>query len=389
MKKVILVLIFAMSIYIVNAQKSKVVSAYNYIKPQYNELAKAQEAIDAAVVHESTANSEKAWYYRGMVYHAIFQSTDENFRDLHETPLREAVDSYIKAYELDEKGKYKDDIVTRLKTASVQFLNKGIGDFNAQEYALAMQAFENAVYVTSHEIINEIDTMAVFNAAIAADRAENFEKAVEFYAKTAEMRYEGSKVYLFLSNAYKAKGDTASSLDALKQGIEAWPEDNNILMVDMINYYLTANKTEDALEYLFKAVEKDPENYSYLFAIGTLYDKKQKYDEAIEYYAKTLAIKEDFFDAQYNLGAVYYNKAVAHYTAANDIPPSDQAGYDAEIASAKEQLKLAQPYLERAYELNDSDISTIQSLKEIYVRLQMYDKSKELKARLDELGTGN
>lgn len=390
MKKVTLILILLLSIGLANAQKSKVVSAYNYIKPQYNELDKAKEAIDAATVHESTANWDKTYYYRGQVYHTIFQSTDEKFRALHDNPLREAVDAYVKALELDEKGRYEKDIINRLNTAAVQFLNKGIGDFNAQEYEKALEAFGNAAYVNGLPQINKIDTMAIFNAAIAADRAEKYDEAVKYYTKATELKYEGPKVFVFLSNAYKAKGDTAGSVTALQNGIEMWPEDNNMLMVELINYYLTAEKSDEALAYLERAIEKDPSNYTYDFAIGTLYEKKEDYDNAITHYQKSIDLNAEFFDSQYNMGAVYYNRAVAHYAKANDIPPSDQAGYEAEIEKAKEQLKLALPFLEKAYELKDDDISTLQSLKEIYVRLQMYDKSKEMKARLDEVtGGGN
>jgi tetratricopeptide (TPR) repeat protein len=385
MKKGTIILILIMSVCALNAQKANVVSAYNFIKPQYNELGKAKEAIDAATVNEKTAMWDKTWYYRGMVYHAIYQSQDSTFQALHENPLKEAVDSYVKALELNEKKNYEKDIVGRLNTAAVQFLNKGITDFNKADYEGALNSFINSVYVNGLPQINIIDTMAMFNAAIAADRAQNYDKAIEYYGKAASYRYEGPKVYVFLSNAYTAKGDTIGGVDALKQGIEMWPEDNNMLMVELINYYLTADKTDEAMAYLEKAIEKDPENFSYYFAIGTLYEKKENYDKAIDYYQQTLDIKPDYFDAQYNMGAVYYNKAVSHYATANDIPPSDQKGYEAEIAKAKEQLQLSLPFLEKAYELKDDDISTLQSLKEIYVRLQMYDKSKEMKARIDEL----
>ena len=124
MKKVTFILILIMSVFILNAQKANVVSAYNYIKPQYNELEKAKEAIDAATVNEKTALWDKTWYYRGMVYHAIYQSQDSVFQGLHENPLREAVDAYVKALELDEKKKYEKDIESRLNTAAIQFLNK-------------------------------------------------------------------------------------------------------------------------------------------------------------------------------------------------------------------------------------------------------------------------
>ncbi|MCK5823601.1 MAG: hypothetical protein KAG95_06330, partial [Bacteroidales bacterium] len=61
MKKIVFVLVFIMSVVYLNAQNSKVVSAYNYLKPQYNELGKAKEAIDIASKHEKTKLKAKTW----------------------------------------------------------------------------------------------------------------------------------------------------------------------------------------------------------------------------------------------------------------------------------------------------------------------------------------
>ncbi|MCK4664196.1 MAG: tetratricopeptide repeat protein [Bacteroidales bacterium] len=383
MKKTAIFLVLIISMLSINAQQSKVVSAYNYIKPQYNELGKAKEAIDEASKHEKTIGKAKTWYYRGQVYHAIYQSTDTNFQDLHETPLTEAVNAYIKAIELDEKEQYKKDCIGRLKIASVQLLNKGINDFNANDYSKALDDFENSIRINSLEYINEIDSMAIFNAAIAADRNKNYDKAIKYYNETIDLKYEGSKVFLFLSNVLKTQGDTIASIEKIKDGIDAYPDDNNSLIIELINYYLATNKSEEALGYLKIAIEKDSLNHSFHFAEGTIYDRMEEYDKAIKCYAAAIELEEDFFDAQYNIGAVYYNRAVQHFNVANDIPQNKQKEYEDEIVKAKEQMKSALPYLEKAHELNEKDLSTMQSLKEIYVRLQMYDKSKEIKAKMD------
>ena len=101
--------------------------------------------------------------------------------------------------------------------------------------------------------------------------------------------------------------------------------------------------------------------------------------EALKSYLKSIELNKEIFDSQFNTGILYYNKAVDHFMAANDIPTDKQQLYDQEIKLANEQLKIALPYLEKAHKLNEKDILTIQSLKLIYTRLQMYDEAKKMK----------
>ena len=97
MKRTALTLILILGISGVFAQSAKVVSAYNYMKPQYNELDKAKESIDQAAQHPKTSMEAKTWYYRGQVYYKLFQSTDEKFANLDDNPLLVAYKSFVKA----------------------------------------------------------------------------------------------------------------------------------------------------------------------------------------------------------------------------------------------------------------------------------------------------
>lgn len=105
MKRLLILLVFISGFFHLNAQKSKVQSALNYIR--YNELNKAIEAIEAAKDHEKTMAWAKTWFVRGQVYHAVFESQDSTVHNLTENPLKEATDSYLKCIELDEKTSTK------------------------------------------------------------------------------------------------------------------------------------------------------------------------------------------------------------------------------------------------------------------------------------------
>lgn len=370
MKKLAFLLALVFSVAVLSAQNSKVQSALNYSKPQYNQLDKAQEAIELAIKHEKTKGKAKTWKVRGQVYQAIANSKDENFQKLSENPLEIALESYKKALELDEKGRYTNEIENQLKFIGINMVNKGIDYFNKNEFLQALKMFEFSLAIDEIVDPGKIDTMVIFNAGIAADRGKDYDKAVKYYKKSTKLKYEGSKVYGFIANIEKERGDTIAYVKALEEGIDAYPSDNNILMVELINYYLNKDASNIALQYLNKAIEKDPTNHTFYFAQGALYDKLKEFDNAKASYDKAVEIKPDYFDAYYNLGALFFNKGADMLKEANNIPPNEQKKYDAAVKESFKELEKALPYLEKAHEIDPTEKSTMLTLKEIYFKLR-------------------
>ncbi|MFN9951677.1 MAG: hypothetical protein ACK55I_01145, partial [bacterium] len=96
-------------------------TAYNYLR--YDNLDKAKEAIDGAVVNETTIGFAKAWYYRGKIYQAIFESKNEKFAALKPGSLQTARISYEKTLELDSKNEFREDVIGRLEILASLSLN--------------------------------------------------------------------------------------------------------------------------------------------------------------------------------------------------------------------------------------------------------------------------
>ena len=119
-----------------------------------------------------------------------------------------------------------------------------------------------------------------------------------------------------------------------------------------------------------KALSDDPQNASLYFAKGTLHDKLNDIDEAVKAYSKAIEIDPKFFDAYYNLGAVYFNNGVKLVEQANKVPARDVEKYDALMADAGKEFKKALPYMEKAYEVNPSSKEVIEALKNIYFRFR-------------------
>lgn len=380
---ILFVLLFAISS--VFAQKGKVTSALSY--KEAGKLDKAVEAIEETIdasnpKTEGSVTWPRTWEVRGEIYQAVFQSKDENYKKLSADPLTVAYDSYMKALQLDDKDRFSKSVKIKLTLLIGDLTNQAVAGFNEEAYEKAMKSFEQIMAIEQTPVYkaedpNAVDTVIIFNAGLAAYNAKQYDKAIEYYKQAAKYKYNGAKTYSLIANSYFQKKDTVGALQVLQDGLKEY-SDNGILLVEVINVYLNANKIDAAMKYLDIAIAQDPKNASYFFAQGTLYDKLQKPEEAANSYLKAIEYKEDYFDAYYNLGALYYNKGVKQVDVANLVPSSQPDKYEEEKNKADIEFKKAIPYMEKAHEINPTDKFTLESLKTLYYRLKMLDKHAEI-----------
>ena len=389
-KAIILVNLAALIILAGCSPRTKVTSSQNLkdtgkLKEAVNTI---EEAIDPSNEKaEKTLEWPRTWEVRGEIYQAIYQSEDESVKSMVENPLTESLQSYKKALELDEKDRFENSIKVKLTLLTNDLTNQAVEAFNDEDYNKALNSFEQILDIQDIDVIEEdnpgtVDTVIIFNAGLAAYNAQKFDKAIEYYSEAAEHGYNGARTYSLIANAYQLNKDTLGALDALKEGFEKYPEDNNIL-TNMIQIYLDMDKTDEAMKYLDMAIAQDPENATYHFAQGTLYEKIENNEKAIESYKKAIEADPEFFNAHYNLGALYYNEGVQQIEVANSIPTSENERYAEELGKADKWFEKALPYMEKCHELQPEDNMSMESLKNLYYRLKMMDKYNEM---LEKLG---
>jgi hypothetical protein len=280
-------------------------------------------------------------------------------------------------------------------------LNKGIDNFNNKDFVGALENFEKSVNLKK-TALNEIDTLVLVNCGVAAERANNFGKAVEYYKQLADMKFvmdkEPGKIYFLLASAYKQANNDAAYLSTIQEGRKAYPNDKN-LIIEELNYYIKANKTQEAIGNLNLAIEKDPQNAVLHYNLGTLYDNlanpkdpksitEKDYNEyftkSTEAYNKAITLKPDYFDALYNIGAMYFNKAVKMQEAANAI--TDNKKYNEASAKADKVFAESLPFLEKAEQVNTDDKDTyrglLETLKKLYMMMNQADKAKAVSEKL-------
>jgi tetratricopeptide (TPR) repeat protein len=398
MKKISLAtLLVCLSAFYCFAQKPKVQTAWNYYKPPYQEYDKAKQAIDEAAVHEQTAGMAKTWYYRGLIYFALYKS--EKYGQLCDNCLVTAYESFQKSLQIEPNNEWKDEInLAHIPNIVSKLFQEGSKAFEQTDYKTSLDRFSLA------EQIYPNDTIAILYTAYSAERAGDTARAIKNYSKLVGMKFNDDNIYLSLANLYGEKNDTTNAMKTIQEGRKLYPDSIDLINGE-INLFLKAGRSEEATNGLNVAISKDPSNALYYLALGSAYEnlanpkdknhkelpKSARYAEymskAEESYKRGIAVKPDDYQLNYNLGAMYFNQAAEMVNQANDLK-SDEEFRKAEV-KFKQKFLDAQPYLEKAMATNpkiaDEDKavqeSTLVSLKQLYLKTGQTEKFEQLKSK--------
>lgn len=367
-------LLFVASVF---GQKAKVQSAYNYLR--YNELDKAKENIDAATLDPTTAIMAKTWMYRGQIYYAIGTSKDTAIKSLHANPLEESYNSFSKAYEFDTKKIDINELNTHFGQLISPSFNRALDYYNKKEYAQAVPYFERCALI--NQKFNILDTLSYFNAGLSAEKGQKYDDALKFYDICLKTGYAGPTMYSNIAHVYRLKGQKTEALGIIKQGREKYPNNQDIINYEF-SIYLDDNDFEGALKSIDASISNSPNNPIYHYNKGFLYDQKKDIDNAATSYSKALELDPGYFDAYYNMGALYFNKGADLINESNDLPLNQAAKSDELRKQAEGFFGKALPFLEKAHSLRPDDKNTMISLKNIYARTNQNEKYKEINDKL-------
>lgn len=376
MKRILFLLLVAASVS-ASAQSSKVVSAYNAMKAA--EFDKAAEYIDVATLNEKTMGDEKTWRYRGQIYQQIAVN-QKDFGITKDVAVKTALASFEKALQLDTKGRWEDENTLGRDQCRNIMLNMGIEAYNEKDYGLSRDMFMGAAEASERSGVT--DTLAIYNAGLAAEQAEDYTTALTQYGLAAEKGYLGAQMYVYIANVYTGMEDTEGYLKTIQDGRVKYPEDADLIVYEL-NYYLKNGQYEEAENNLKLAIAKEPDNKQLHFSLGVVYDNLGQTDKAAMAYQDAINVDGEYFDAVYNMGALYFNNGVEMNNAANEI--EDNTKYQAKKDEAKASFVTALPFLEKAHELDSKDLGAMQSLKTLYASIGETEKYKAIKAEMDNL----
>ena len=302
---------------------------------------------------------------------------------IHPDPLAEAKKAVDEAVKNNGDGKADADIVKVITNLKVAYETDAVIAYESKDFKKSYSGFMQVIELNKiPQMNNKIDTLDIYYAGRAALESQDYKEANRLFELVASYNYDDPYLYVFQKQSYFASGDTASGVKVITEGFKKYP-DNQSIMIEIINYYLVSDQTDEALRLLGVAKAADPQNVSYPFAEGTLYDKMGKVVEAEKCYKTCLEMDPEFFNANYNLGVLYFNNAVKIYEEASKI--SDNTEFEKKQAEGDEMLKKAIPYMQKANQIDPTDRSSLETLKTVFYRLKMDSQYQEVVKKLNEM----
>ena len=399
MKRVLFSMVLLMAVSFAFAQERNVKEAKSIAGEVKPDFAKAEQLINEALTNPETKDNAATWDVAGYIQKRINEKEMENayLRKPYDTlkvynSVLNMYNYYVKCDELaqipNEKGKIKNKYRSaNSKTILAErpnLINGGIQYFNLNKNEDALKYF--AAYVDAATLpmmekdnLREKDTIlpqVAYYATLAADRVGDKDAVMKYAQYALKDKENGQFAMQLLTDAYKAKGDTAKWVEKLQEGIVKFPE-NQYFFANLVDYYSSSNQNDKAMQFADDMLAKDPNNKLYLYVKAYLYHNMKDYEKAIEFYKKTLDIDPAYAEACSNLGLVYLLQAQEYADKAPaDINDPNYATAQAEI---KKFYEAAKPYYEKARELKpDQKDLWLQGLYRVYYNLNMGPEFEEI-----------
>ena len=413
MKNQVLAISLVLISMIAFGQKSELKTAEKAIKA--GEFASALVAVNSVDAMLATMDSKyKAKYYfikaQALAGQSNYAAAADSFNNLFDYEIEIGKNKYTKL----AKPMF-GALIQKVSTKAIDLYS------NDKNYKDAATSF----YLTYK--LSPTDTTFLYNAAISASSAKEYDAALVYYRELKKIGYTGiTTQYLAVSietgkvedlgsknqrdlmvkaKQYKEptdkvseskqadivknigyilvnQGKTEEAIVALQEARKANPKDVNLILNEA-QLYIKLDKMDKFGALMEEAVKLDPTNPTLFFNLGVVNANEGKIEEAVAYYKKAIELKPDYGDA-------YMNLAVAMLAEEKEIIEemnnnlSDYDKYDALLAKQKILYKKALPYLIKADTIERSE-GTVRTLLNMYDTLEMFEEADALRPIYKEM----
>ena len=309
-------------------------------------------------------------------------------KSVKENLAETAIESLKKAYEMDPKSGSK--IIPLAQSLANALAQQGdvlnsIGNilesgyafelaFRAQSIVPEAQANYGNLYNAGMQYTMHASSLEGEEAIAAFERGEKiFNEAL-----AAGYNDEVGNIYYFLFHSYYGQREKnreeylAKSKEALLTGIKLYPK-NTTILDGLMNFYTAevgVGDPAELTEMIEKSLQDDPTNYDLWFGRGRVYNAMKNYDECIKSFEKCAEIDPNGFESNFYVAYFIIEKANALVETLNSTPNMSYEAYNAENEKINLVFAEAIPWLEKAHELNPTDIASIEYLNGICFRLR-------------------
>lgn len=414
MKTKSVLLLCALTTFGAFAQKSVVDEVDNILDKMSPDYKSAAEKIVPALTNDETKSDAKTWFLGGKANFGIYD------QEMVKLQLGQAADSVLmsnallKGYDyfktalpldtvkqVDKKGQYKlnkdgsikvktkysKDIVNLLMGHHNDFSIAGNLMYNKGNYKEAGQLWD--VYVKMpYSGIADRDKFAVpdstvaemaFFEGVALWQGEDLKGAIDAFAMARKLGYQKKEAYDYALSCMANLQDTIGIVELAKEANKVYGKEDSQYIKLIINDNINHNQYDEAQALIESAIAGNPNSADLYNLMGFICEQKKDDEQAFANYKKATELDPNFAPAQFNAGACIVRKAAVVREKVNKL-----TGAEYQNAINNELMPLyreALPYIEKAYELDNTDMSAKRVLSNLYYQLGDEAKLNALEGR--------
>ena len=417
MKKQIITLSLGLMTVLAFGQKKQLKTAEKAIKmQQYSEALSAISSLDGLLAGMDEKYKAKYYFLKGQALAGKkdFEGAAESYNTLF---------SYEKEIKKQKYTKVAQPLLNKLvqevSTLGANFYN------NDKNYSEAAKNFA-LTYKLSPK-----DTAYLYNAAVSASLAKEYDTSLKYYRTLKEVGYTGIQTQYLATEKATGKvvnlgskqqrdlmmktgtyikpenktttskqadivknigyilvnqGKTEEAIVALQEARKANPKDVNLILNEA-QLYIKLEKMDKFGALMEEAVKLDPTNPVLFFNLGVVNANEGKTEAAINYYKKAIELKPDYGDAYMNLAVAMLaeekeivdemNKNLSNFKKYDELQEKQRALYNKAL-----------PFIIKADSLNRTE-GIVRSLLNIYDTLRMEKEADALRPIYKKMRSGN
>ncbi len=290
------------------AQKDEVKDAEKaFKKANYAEALAAINSAESTIGSADAKLQAKYYYIKGQAYFNMAKNGENTFENMDAAAA--AFDKLVAVEKESGKEKYTGE-VAELKTQGASVLLDAANEkYQAKDYKEAYVGYEK-VYRFS-----PVDTLMLYNAAVTALQAQDYDQSINYYEELKDLNYDGSSVdYQAIeaaSGAQQSFGTDKKQRDLMvKSGAYTDPQDvknpskRSEVIKNLALLYVQEGQNDKALAAFAEAKQQNPEDVNLIISEANVYyqmGNKAKFKELMNDASK---MAPDNADIQYNIGVV-------------------------------------------------------------------------------------
>jgi hypothetical protein len=406
------------------AQKDQIKAAEKALK-----AGNTQEAVTILNGAESLiANaeaSEKAHFYfvNGNAHLELANKKVEEGKNL--SAAAKSFQDLLAVEKASGKIKYSTQASTSIIDIKFKLLNSAIEDTKTDKHSIGAKKLYDAY------LLDKKDTINLYYAASTYVNAKEYDEALKLYAELKTLNYSGKGTSYFAMNKltgqedlyntakdrdfavklgthekprmeaipskrgeiYKnialilvQEGKTEEAKKAIADARKTNPEDTSLILTEA-NLYLETKDYETYKKLVVEALEKNPNDADLIFNLGVISANAKNPTDAEKYYKRTIEVNPKYTNAFINLAALKLENEKVIIDEMNKLGTStkDMKRYDVLKTQREDLFKSTIPYLQKAVELDPTNIDVSKTLLNVYSALEMMPEAKALKEKIKEI----